>query len=282
MVARETLVRDGLSVLGFGQEVVDKAVDGLVQYAELLESEAIPRGYVGVGDAGRVVARHVLECAALGRFAPVDNLLIDVGSGAGLPGVVLAHLREGPVVIVESHRGRAMFVRRAVRALELDGRVKVLSVRAEDAARTALRESAAVAVGRALATLPVALELVVPFVGCGGVAILSSPGPLQCRRGGSGEASRAEEHGDAVWPMGAMSTLGVGPDESHGGDFNRRFTPEALAVSELLGGSPPRAVRFEVPGSIEARWVMIVDKLRPTPDCYPRRAGVPARKPLGS
>ena len=76
--------------------------------------------------------RHVLDSAQLVKFAPHrDSSWVDIGSGAGLPGIVIAALTEGPVLLVEPRRLRADFLQRCVDALDLGNRVSVAASKVE-------------------------------------------------------------------------------------------------------------------------------------------------------
>ena len=119
-------------------------------------------------------ARHVEDAltglAAVAAAPP--GPLVDVGSGGGVPGLVLAvRLPERPVTLIESHGRRAAFLREAAAALGLE-HVSVVAERAETVARGPARDSFAVATCRALAPPPVALELCLPLVRPGGRMVL--------------------------------------------------------------------------------------------------------------
>lgn len=103
--------------------------------------------------------RHILDSAQLARRMP-DGVqsLYDLGSGGGLPGLVLAILGKDRVHLVESDRRKAVFLREAARILELD--VEVLSCRIE----ALPRQCASVVTARALAPLPRLLELSYPLL----------------------------------------------------------------------------------------------------------------------
>src|SRR5688572_23672876 len=160
MVARETSISSALAgsrLLPDDPGESEEAIRRLETFAELLRDVAIPRGFLGPAEGGRVVGRHVLESVGLSAVVPPDGLLIDVGSGAGLPGVVLAVLRSSPVVLIEAQARRAAFLREVSAAIGTT--YDVVHARAEDAARSDLRETAATVVARALAEPAVALEL---------------------------------------------------------------------------------------------------------------------------
>jgi len=162
--------------------------------------------------------------------------VVDVGSGAGLPGIPLKIARpELQVTLIESDQAKAAFLVHACATLRLDG-VEVVARRAEEAGHDpALREKFDVAVVRALAPLPVLVELCLPLVRVGGRLLA--------------QKTRDED------PAGAAHAI------------------------ELLGGkmsgvlAAPSAARA-------AGTVVVIDKARPSSVRYPRRPGVPARKPL--
>jgi 16S rRNA (guanine527-N7)-methyltransferase len=114
-------------------------------------------------------AEHILD--ALTLRADVDGPLIDIGSGAGLPGIPLAIVAGQPVVLVDSVKKKAQFLARALRELDLEG--EAVDARAESLARTpAYRERFACATARAVAAAPTVAELTVPFLFVGGRALL--------------------------------------------------------------------------------------------------------------
>lgn len=105
-------------------------------YAELLATDGVVRGLIGPREAPRIWSRHLLNCAAVAELIPIGASVIDVGSGAGLPGMVLSVARPDlTVVLVEPLARRTAFLAEAVTTLGLSRAVTVLRVRAEDCAR---------------------------------------------------------------------------------------------------------------------------------------------------
>lgn len=107
---------------------------GLAQrYACLLRTDGIERGLLGPREAARIWDRHLLNCAALTELLPRDARVVDVGSGAGLPGLVLAIRRPDlRVDLVESLQRRVDFLTGAISILGLGESVRVVHGRAED------------------------------------------------------------------------------------------------------------------------------------------------------
>ncbi len=164
------------------------------------------------------------------------RLLVDVGSGGGLPGLPLRIARPDlAVTLIEADEAKAAFLVRACAALGLSG-VEVVARRAEAVGQDGrYRERFDVAVARALAPMPVLAELCLPLVRVGGRVL-------------------------------AQKT-------------DREDVDRARRAIELLGGSLD-AVLPAPSKSRRSGTVVEVSKVRPTPSEFPRRPGVPGRKPL--
>ncbi|MGA7911670.1 MAG: 16S rRNA (guanine(527)-N(7))-methyltransferase RsmG [Candidatus Dormiibacterota bacterium] len=164
--------------------------------------------------------------------------VVDVGSGGGLPGLPLKIARPDlSMTVIEADQSKAAFLVQACAALGLRD-VQVVARRAEEVGRDPLyREGFDVAVARALAPMPVLVELCLPLVRVGGRLL----------------AQKTEKE-DVEAARHAIEVLG---------GF-------LVGVSAAPSGARRRGT------------VVVVDKVRPTPDTYPRRPGVPSRKPLGS
>jgi 16S rRNA (guanine527-N7)-methyltransferase len=117
------------------RDVPRETLDRLERYTRLLRSESAKQNLVSASTLEQLWDRHILDSAQLVRFAPApDAPWVDIGSGAGLPGIVVAILVSGPVLLVEPRRLRAEFLERAVAELELQPRVKVVASKVEKVA----------------------------------------------------------------------------------------------------------------------------------------------------
>ena len=115
-----------------GRSVSRETFALLERYVALLLEENDRQNLISRATAGEVWTRHIADGAQLVRFAPrPDSSWLDIGSGAGLPGMVIAILTEGPVTLVEPRRLRAEFLQRAVDILGLSRRVAVHAAKAE-------------------------------------------------------------------------------------------------------------------------------------------------------
>lgn len=167
-VSRETWTSEphGLSAAAehLGVEVSEEASATLERFEGLLRERALPMGLIAASDAGRLRERHILDSIrAVTALGPGDTRAIDLGSGAGLPGVVVAIARPSlHVVLVEPRRARVAFLELVVEDLRLSN-ASVLAARIED-----VDEQVDLCFSRAFAPLPEAWRAAVPRLREGG------------------------------------------------------------------------------------------------------------------
>lgn len=173
-----------------------------VAYAGLLAADGVTRGLIGPREAPRLWERHLLNCAVLTEVLPDGSDVCDVGSGAGLPGLVLAIRRPDlTVTLVEPLLRRTTFLSEAVALLGLDN-VQVLRARAEELHGEA---EFAVVTSRAVAPLPRLLAWSMPLVRQGGHLLAMK---------GSSAAEEVRASSTALARMGAgpVQILTLGTD----------------------------------------------------------------------
>lgn len=137
-----------------------------------------PRNLTAVRTPRAAIAKHILEPLA-GRHRlihadlPVPHgPIIDIGSGNGAPGLPIALCEpQRSATLLDSRRGAAQFLTSVVDRLD-DVQIEVVNRRAEQAAHTELRNHFSLAVTRAAAPPPIAMELLIPFLHIGGIAML--------------------------------------------------------------------------------------------------------------
>jgi 16S rRNA G527 N7-methylase RsmG len=203
-------------------------------------SEGQHRGLVGPGDLA-IHIEHALgflgaaASAAPSEFRLDDARVLDLGSGGGLPGLVLAASRPDlEIVLLDANLRSTTFLDEVVEALDLGRRVTVVRARAETRGRDASwRERFDIVVARGFGRPAVTAECGSPFLRVDGCLVVSEP-PADKLEPGS------------RWPPVALAELGLRPLEPHKGSF--------------------------------AYHVLLQD--RPCPNTYPRRSGVPTKRPL--
>src|SRR3954471_2004435 len=101
--------------------------------AELRATDGVVRGLIGPREAPRMWERHLLNCGVMSEIIPAGASVVDVGSGAGLPGIVRGVARPDlPITLVEPLARRTAFLSEAVTLLGLEATVTVVRGRAED------------------------------------------------------------------------------------------------------------------------------------------------------
>lgn len=204
-------------------------VERLAQYGALL-LETNRHFNVSGANTPEALTPHIEDSLLVAKY--VRSPLIDIGSGGGLPAVPVAIATGSHITMVESTTKKAAFLESLLGQLGLQG--QVVPERAELAGRhTDLRERFSCATARAVSTLPTVLELTLPFLAVGGVAVL--------QRGRLDESERNA----------------------------------AADAAGMLGGK----ITEEIPGPGERR-IVLVQKVSPTPERFPRRTGVPEKRPL--
>ncbi len=212
-----------------------------IRYYEILTEWNQMMNLTAITEYDEVMKKHFLDSLSLVKAYDVHKKtsVIDVGTGAGFPGLALKiAFPDLQVTLLDSLNKRISFLNHVIGELGLTG-VEAIHGRAEDYAKKGkLREQFDLCVSRAVANLSTLSEYCLPFVKVGGQFISYKSEKI------------AEEMGAA---SGAIS---------------------------LLGGRVRGQSEFYLPNSDIYRNLFIVDKVRRTPDRYPRKAGLPAKEPL--
>lgn len=145
------------------REILGMGYSGAVRFAELLAEHGEERGLIGPRELPRLWARHVLNSTAVAPFLPARGTVADVGSGAGLPGIVLALVRPDlEFALIEPMERRVMWLGEIVEELDLDN-VTVYQQRAEELhGRMRFEAVTARAVAAMKKLVPIALPLLAP------------------------------------------------------------------------------------------------------------------------
>ncbi len=194
-----------------------------------------------IREPGEIRIKHFLD--SLTCFLAIQNTptekIIDIGSGAGFPGIPIKILQPNiHLTLVESVGKKATFLRYMIELLELKN-TEVIQERAEIVALSPIhRQAYDWALARAVAILPVLVEYLLPFVRVGGAALAMK-----------GENAPVE-------------------------------VQSAERACRLLGGHVRKLIPVTLPGVAEERYLIVIDKIAATPVSYPRRPGIPSKKPL--
>jgi 16S rRNA (guanine527-N7)-methyltransferase len=167
----------------------------LEAYADLLATVGVTRGLIGPREVPRLWDRHLVNCGLLAPLVPADATVADLGSGAGLPGVVLAIARPDlRVTLVEPMARRVSFLEEVRDRLGLDA-VEVVRARAESWADAPHFD---VVTARAVAALPKLVTWALPLVAEGGVLLAMK---------GSSAADEVEAAAEELRRLGARAEV---------------------------------------------------------------------------
>lgn len=196
-----------------------------------------------ITDYREVQIKHFLDslsCLLVLEGLPLERWRgLDIGAGAGLPGLPLKIARpQMGMALLEAKKKKVGFLEHMVERLELPG-VKIIRGRAEELGqKQGHREGYDLVLARAVATLPVLLEYALPLCRLAGI-FLAQKGP----------------------------------------DIKGELETSQVAL-KVLGGRLREVRGLELPHSMGRRNLVVVEKVAPTPEKYPRRPGVPAKRPL--
>lgn len=235
----EKLVQDLRTLVGI--QLNSRQLAAFKKYEEVLLEWNQKHNLTAIRESEGIRTKHFLDsltCMLAWRERAPERL-IDIGTGAGFPGIplkiILPRLK---LTLVESVGKKLDFCKHVVELLDLEN-VNCLQARAEELGLAREhREKYDWAVARAVANLPVLAEYLLPLVKVGGGML----------------AQKGE----------------TGPAEAHKADH----------AIHVLGGRIKQLIPVLLPGVSEERFLVVVDKVSTTPPGYPRRVGLPAKRPI--
>lgn len=235
----ENLKQETLDLIGI--TLTSYQISLLEDYEQELDKWNERYSLTAIHEPDQVRVKHFLDSFSpmlVMKNTPVKKL-IDIGTGAGFPGIPLKILLpDTEVVLVDSVNKKTDFCQHIIDRLKLRG-ITVIHDRVEHLAREIdFREQFDWAVARAVAQLDTLSEYLLPFVKIGGMML----------------AMKGDQ----------------GPFE----------TQKAAPAISLLGGELQQVKRLTLPGVTEDRFLITIEKKATTPEEYPRRVGVPSKKPL--
>lgn len=238
MHGKELLI-SGIEKLGL--EITEIQIKQFLKYYEMLVETNKVMNLTGIVDLDEVIIKHFIDSLLVVKVIDMTkyNSMIDVGTGAGFPGIPLKimfpHLR---VTLLDSLNKRLIFLNDVIKELKLED-IETVHGRAEDIGKdNEYREKYDICVSRAVANLSTLAEYCIPFI------------------------------------------LQEGKFISYKSEFSEVEKENAERAIFELGGTVSGSVIEQLPLSDIQRRFILIDKKRRTPNKYPRKAGIPSRKPI--
>ena len=231
------MLSEGAKILGLS--LTPREIDKFNLYLKELALWNKKISLTAVTEEKEIIIKHFLDSLTVSSLISPHMRAIDVGTGAGFPGIPLKIVRpDMRLTLLESVQKKVKFLEHLVSVLGLK-EVEVIWGRAEDLGRKEnYRELFDLSVSRAVADLNVLAEYSLPFVKIGGLFVAQKEEKIE------EELTRAEK-----------------------------------AIS-ILGGKLKELVKIKLPFSEITRSLVVIEKVSSTPEKYPRRPGMPKKKPL--
>lgn len=218
-------------------EISSEQAENFYNYMNLLLEWNEKINLTAITEQNEVILKHFVDSATILKFIENDMKIVDVGTGAGFPGIPLNIINNKPkYTLVDSLNKRINFLNDVIDKIELENITAVHS-RIEDFAKNN-KESYDIATSRAVASLNILLEYLLPLVKVGGMCI--------CMKG-----SNIKEE-----------------------------IENSTKALEILGGKIEKIEEIILPDSDIVRNIIIVRKVKNTPNKYPRKAGMPSKEPI--
>ena len=234
---QEILV-EGAKELGI--ELSERQIEQFLTYLEILRNWNKRMNLTSLKDPREIIVSHFLDSLTILKAVDTKEIsAIDLGTGAGFPGIPLKILRpEISLSLLDSSRKRIEFLKYLSKSLKLKG-LEIIWGRAEEyGKKEGYRERYDVVLARALARLNILAELGIPFLKIRGLFIAQKGQKLK------GELE------------------------------------EARRAIEILGGELKGIISLRLPFSHKSRKLVVIEKVLETSDRFPRRSGIPQKRPL--
>ena len=218
-------------------ELNEEQIQKFYKYMNLLLEWNEKINLTAITEPKEVILKHFIDSATIIKYIQNDMQIVDVGTGAGFPGIPLNIVdSKANYLLVDSLNKRVNFLNEVINNLELKN-INTVHSRIEDFGKDN-KESFDIATSRAVASLNVLLEYLLPLVKIGGICI--------CMKG-----SNIKEE-----------------------------IENSKKALEILGGNIEKIEEITLPNSDIKRNIIIVRKIKNTPNKYPRKAGIPSKEPL--
>lgn len=220
-----------------GIEISQENAKQFYKYMKLLLEWNEKMNLTAITDPEEIILKHFVDSLTIMPYLSNANTILDVGTGAGFPGLPLKILEDNKeFTLLDSLNKRITFLKNVISELELKN-VQAIHGRAEEYI-SQKRESYDIVTSRAVAKLNVLIEYMLPFVKVGGRCICMKSFEIE------GELK------------------------------------EAKKAIEILGGKIEKVDEITLPTTDIKRKIVIIKKIKNTPNKYPRKAGTPAKEPI--
>ena len=220
-------------------QISDKQIDEFFKYMNLLIEWNEKINLTSIIEPDEIIIKHFVDCGTILKYLNNNENVIDIGTGAGFPGIPIKILNESlNITLIDSLNKRINFLKEVSNLLKLEN-IKIIHGRAEDLAHQAeFRQKYDKSVSRAVANLSTLSEYDLPFVKIGGKMI-------------------------------AMKGFEI--DEE---------LENAKKAINVLGGKVEEVEKFNLIDTDNKRSIIIINKVKPTPKQFPRKAGKPSKEPI--
>lgn len=220
-------------------ELTEDQLENFFKYMNLLLEWNEKINLTAITDVDDIILKHFIDSMTVLKYIEKDKSIIDVGTGAGFPGIPIAIMREDvKITLLDSLNKRINFLNEVCSELKINN-IETIHGRAEEAGQNKkYREKYDIAVSRAVANMTTLSEYLIPFVKVGGICI--------CMKGS---------------------------------EIDHELEQAKFAIKEL-GGKIEKVEKFNLPDSDIERNIVIIKKIKTTPNKYPRKAGMPSKMPI--
>ena len=219
-------------------EINEEKLEKFFEYMTLLLEWNKKFNLTSITNEDEIIIKHFIDSLTVVKYIKNNDRIVDIGTGAGFPGIPLAIMLENNITLVDSLNKRINFLNVVKEKLNLTN-VEIFHYRAEDFGQNKkFREKYDISLSRAVANLSVLVEYLIPLTKVDGKVI--------CMKG----PDISEEINDAKYAI------------------------------NLLGGKIAKIDKFTLNETDIQRSICVINKISKTPNFYPRKAGLPSKKPL--
>ena len=213
-------------------------IDNYYKYMNLILEWNKKINLTAITDEIDIIVKHFIDSMTVLKYIKDNQTVIDIGTGAGFPGIPISIQKNVDMTLVDSLNKRILFLDEVIKELKLNN-VKTIHGRAEDLGQNKqYREKCDISISRAVASLNILVEYLLPLVKVGGVCL--------CMKGS---------------------------------DISEELRNAEYAIDKL-GGRVEKIDEFCLPKTDYKRNIIVIKKIKQTPDIYPRKSGIPSKKPL--